>query len=567
MRNPRRIWLAWAVIFWLAGLAGGAQAQQVRPADELPPPLLPGQGEAPAPALEPPVEEAPAETPAGPPVHTPLGVEVTSFRVTGSSVFDAAQLQQALAPWTGRRLNTADLLAARDAITALYVDAGYLTSGAVLPDQEVADGVVEIRLIEGRLGAVDVSGVRWFRPRYFESRLRGAAGTPVSAVGLERELQILQRNPRIARIEARLVPGPERGVSVLEVDVVEASPFTAVYSAANDISPAIGAYEGGVDTSFTNAIGLGDVWSFAFNGGAGLLDYMGAFSIPITRWDTTFGVRYRNVQSEIVEADFGAVYIVSELEEYGFTLAQPLLRRGPHDLWAAVALDRRRSQSFIERVAFCFEIVTPDCSVQETVIRPSLSYTFRDADDALALRGMLSIGLDVGDTSSSSVIGDPDGEFLAFLGQASWAHVFDGALRDPTLVSRLDMQFASRPLLSIERFAIGGMRTVRGYAENSLVRDQGVVGSVELRIPLLVDRLDARRIELIPFVDVGHGWNVKSPARADTLASVGLGLSMSPFSWMVAEIYWGLKLLPAPFETSDALQQDGISFSVQLGAW
>jgi hemolysin activation/secretion protein len=129
------------------------------------------------------------------------------------------------------------------------------------------------------------------------------------------------------------------------------------------------------------------------------------------------------------------------------------------------------------------------------------------------------------------------------------------------------MQFASRPLLSIERFAIGGIRTVRGYAENTLVRDQGVVGSVELRIPLLVDRLDARRIEIIPFVDSGYGWNVKRPVRGDALVSAGVGLAVTPFSWMVAEFYWGLKLLPAPFESSDPLQQDGISFSIRVGAW
>lgn len=544
-------------------LAAPIRAQQVRPAERLPSPPEPERAPAPEPTLEPPGQPGPdraAPLPA-------LSLHVREFVVRGSTVFDEDELQRVLAPWSDRGLSTADLLAARDAVTALYVDAGYVTSGAILPDQDAADGLVEIRVIEGRLVAVHVTGAQWFRPGYFERRLRGAAGHPVDAFAVERTLQVIQRHPRIERIEARLVPGDLRGESELHLTVSERAPITIDYRASNELTPALGAYAGGVETAFTNAIGIGDVWSFAFTGGAGLIDLAGYVSFPLTRWDTTLSLYYRNAQTEIVQADFSAVQIVSEFEEYGARLAHPMLRRGPHEGWVSIEVERRSSSSFIERVAFCFEIVTPDCSVQETVLRPAVSYTYRDANDALALRGLLSIGLDVRDTSSSPTPGIPDGEFLAFLGQVSWAHLFDWPVRDPTLVTRFDVQLASRPLLSIERFPIGGMQTVRGYAENLIVRDQGVVGSVELRVPIVTDRLDARRFEIVPFADVGYGWNVKRPYRRDTIASVGVGLAAMPTDWLSAEIYWGLKLLEPPFRTTDDLQRNGFHFAVHVGAW
>ena len=68
-------------------------------------------------------------------------------------------------------------------------------------------------------------------------------------------------------------------------------------------------------------------------------------------------------------------------------------------------------------------------------------------------------------------------------------------------------QISADPLLSIERFAIGGRDTVRGYRENQLVRDSGVVASAELRIPLWRDSLRRPLLELVPFMDYGTGWN------------------------------------------------------------
>jgi hemolysin activation/secretion protein len=90
----------------------------------------------------------------------------------------------------------------RDRLTLLYVDAGYLNSGAVLPDQDVAEGVVEFHIVEGRLTDLRVEGNRWFRTGYLERRIRRGAHTPLDVADLENELQLLQQDPRIRRVDA-----------------------------------------------------------------------------------------------------------------------------------------------------------------------------------------------------------------------------------------------------------------------------------------------------------------------------------------------------------------------------
>ena len=167
------------------------------------PAQAPGQGvepgevrpELPAPAPEP--EEDPRKlrppplAPSGDvaPLEVELVVDVARFEISGSTVFDDEELAEVVAPWTGRANSTEELLAARDALSDFYVDHGYVTSGATLPDQDLAGGVVRLEIVEGAISEVDVSGNRRFRSRYFESRLARVSAAPVNVPEVEDALQ------------------------------------------------------------------------------------------------------------------------------------------------------------------------------------------------------------------------------------------------------------------------------------------------------------------------------------------------------------------------------------------
>jgi hemolysin activation/secretion protein len=168
-------------------------------------------------------------------------VFVRAIRITGSTVFSQEDLAKITAPYVNRELTTEDLEALRLALTRLYINAGYINSGAVIPDQTVRDGVITMQIIEGELTAIEITGNRWFRANYLRQRLALGLEPPLNIAPLQQRLQFLQQDPRIARLDAELAPGVQRGESVLRVRVEETTPFKVELAFNNYQSPTVGA--------------------------------------------------------------------------------------------------------------------------------------------------------------------------------------------------------------------------------------------------------------------------------------------------------------------------------------
>ena len=136
---------------------------------------------------------------------------VREIRITGSTVFTAEELATVTAPYTNRKLTSEGLEALRVNLTKFYIDRGYVTSGAIIPDQEVKEGIITLQVIEGKLERVEVEGNYWFRPSYIQDRIALGSGPPVNINALQERLQLLQETPGIARLNAELKPGMVRG--------------------------------------------------------------------------------------------------------------------------------------------------------------------------------------------------------------------------------------------------------------------------------------------------------------------------------------------------------------------
>src|SRR5262249_10812880 len=127
---------------------GGAP---ILPEIELAPPALP----APVPSAPLP----PAAT-AKPELRRSRQFVLRGVHFTGNTVLDEASLQSIVAPYIGKSVTLDDLEEIRQRLTRLYIERGYVNSGAVIPDQDVANGVVDFRFVEGRITDIDVSGTR-----------------------------------------------------------------------------------------------------------------------------------------------------------------------------------------------------------------------------------------------------------------------------------------------------------------------------------------------------------------------------------------------------------------------
>jgi hemolysin activation/secretion protein len=221
---------------------------------------------------------------------------VRDIKVTGSTVFSTAELEQVTAPYVQRELTAEDLEEVRLALTRLYIEHGYVTSGAILPDQTVTDGVITLHIVEGVLSSIDVEGNKWLRSGYLRRRLAwgrppgerpGVAGAPATP----------RAGERIARVNAELRPGVQLGESVLNVRVTENLPFQVALAFNNYQSPTIGAAQGLITVAHESLTGHGDILSaqFGYSSGTDFPQVDASYAFPLTARDTTLILRYRRI--------------------------------------------------------------------------------------------------------------------------------------------------------------------------------------------------------------------------------------------------------------------------------
>ncbi|MEA5464067.1 ShlB/FhaC/HecB family hemolysin secretion/activation protein [Leptothoe sp. PORK10 BA2] len=542
-----------------------AQAQTTPPLPNLPLPDL-SEPTRPAP-LDPPIPEPlppeiPLEIPApSAPDPQPLSPELGDVRflidridVFGTTVLEA-EIAALTQPLEGQELSLNDLLNLRTEITNLYLRNGYATSGAFLPtNQDLTSGVVQIQVIEGSVEAIQVNGLTHLREGYVRDRISLATQSPLKVSRLEDALRLLQIDPLLDRVDAELTAGSRPGQNLLILDVAEADPFDLALTTDNSRSVSTGSVQAEVLALHRNVLGFGDFASVRYNHTEGLDLYELRYGIPLNAYDGTLQVRYEKADSQIVTSQFVDAGIRNENETFSVSYRQPLTRSINQEWALGLALDVRRSSSFIlDDIPFSFSIGPDNGVASVSALRFSQEWLKRDINRVLAARSQFSLGLNLFDATVNDT--GTDGQFFAWLGQFQWVEQLPPGW---LLVSRLNTQLTSDSLLPLERFSVGGPDTVRGYAQNQIVTDNALIGSVELRMPLSAI---PNELLLIPFIDVGTGWNNQTEnPNPSVLMGTGLGVQWQPNQDINLRLTYGLPLIGVPNQ-GNSLQESGLYFS------
>lgn len=549
----QRLWL-WGLqvgvallLLFTQSVATAQQSLGVDPtgrSGKAPPTLLEEQSPSSPQWTLPPPPMPPAET-AGP----LLGprVFVREIRLEGNTAIANQELTPIISPYTNREVSGEELEALRLAITQHYVNRGYINSGAILPDQTVNDGVVTLRIIEGNLTRIEVEGNTGLRSRYIQDRLALDTQLPVNLNALQQRLQLLQQDNRIRRVNAELRPGVRLGESVLHVRVDERIPYGLSLAFNNYQSPTVGAERGLITLFHQNLTGNGDLLTVTYGRSVGVDPQLDAeYAFPLTARDTILSVGYRKNEFSAIEAPFDPLDIESRSNIYSLSLRHPVLRSLDRELAVTLTGERLESSTSLLGTPFSFSPGVREGKSRVTAIRTGVEWTQRQLNQVLAVRSQFSVGVDLWNATINRS-GVPDGQFFAWLGQFQWARRFSETGLQTLL--RADIQVANKSLLPLEQIAVGGRYTVRGYRENTLVRDNAFLASFETTVPVLRNQWWADTLQLVPFVDFGTAWNTKEPTPSPrTLVSIGMGLRWGlTIPWRVPvtpqfEIYWGLPL-------------------------
>ena len=311
--------------------------------------------------------------------------DATEIEVVGNTVLQN-EIDQQVACYEGQKISLSDLFNLRSQITQLYIDNGYITSGAFIPNGQFLEDAVRVQVIEGSIEDIQINGLSRLREGYVQSRLRGASA-PLNQQELRESLQLLQLDPNIQTVNAELTAGSQPGESLLILDLAEPSPFNIFTSTDNLRSPSIGSIGANVSASYRNLFGIGDVISASYGLTEGLDLYDINLTFPVNAADGSLSFGYSNSGSRIVEDTFRDVGIRSDTDTLSVGFRQPLFRTPSEEFALGLDFDWRRSQSFIlNDVPFSFSVGPEDGLSQVSALRFSQEWTKRSANRVLAAR-------------------------------------------------------------------------------------------------------------------------------------------------------------------------------------
>jgi len=516
----------------------------------------------------------PPPTNATPQAAIPPRLVVKAFRFEGNRAFSSEELAQVTKPFTERELGSEELEQARRAVTLHYVSHGYVNSGAVIPDQSPANGIVLMRIVEGKLTQIYVHGNKWLRDGYIRSRLERWSQPPLNLPELQEGLQLLRQNPNVTQINAEMKPGSSPGEGLLDVSVKDEQPFRLGLQVDNQRPPSVGAIQISLLAADVNLTGHSDPLLFRYgiaNSTHDGVDFSGAdnlegsYDLPVTSYDTTIGVHGSRLNTSIIEQPFRDLDINSLTKTIGFVLRQPIYQRPNQEIAFSVGFDHRENESDLLGEPFNISPGAIDGRMNVSVLRLSQEWFQRGPNHVLALRSTFNIGLDVWDATDNGIPSDPDAKFFSWVGQAQYVQRLFNTQNQ--LILRLSGQMTAEPLLALEQISVGGFNTVRGYPENTMVRDRGLISSVEFRVPLLFNKSGEGMLSLAPFFDFGGGWNINNSPSPTTIYSTGIGCLFRAGKHLSAEIYWGYRIRDVDVPSNSGLQKEGIGFRVIASAF
>jgi hemolysin activation/secretion protein len=490
-------------------------------------------------------------------------IVISRVVLDGNTVLPQEEVTQLISAFDNRHATIDELQELRYQLSELYVKHGYVSSGVVLPDQRVDDNVIRLLAIEGTLTNVSISGNRSLYNSYIEKRIRRGAGVPLNTTDLQRALKILQSDPRIAQINAKLLPGAKAGESVLHVDVVENVTHWVISAVDNYRSPSVDENRVSLSAGNGNFVGFGDVLSIDFGVTEGLDNLDASYSVPLTATDLRLAGYYQSTDANVVEEPFDIIDIKSESETFGIALSRPFRRDSGTVVTAILGLENRQAENWLLGMPFSFTPGEQNGSSEVSVAYLTAETVWQSAKQIIGLTVTGRVGVDLFEPTINET--GPDSTFTAFRAQFQYARVL--GWRNSQFIIRSSAQITSDPLLALEKFAVGGHTTVRGYRENQLVRDNGFVTSVELPFPLIVDDegRDTLGLLITPFIDYGVAWdndNGLQTSDKDDIVSIGLGLRWQPTAnWSIwADYGYALTDVRTPTES---LQDRGFQFRVE----
>jgi len=467
----------------------------------------------------------------------PIGrFEIIRFEVDGNTLLQPEALRTLLAPFAGKEREFSHVQRALEALEAAYHERGYKLVQVVLPEQELNQGVVRLRVVEARIGTVTVAGNQFVDAANVRRSLPGLREGEVPLVeDISASLRMANENPA-KKTTLNLQSGERDGIVDATLKVQDERPWSLGLSLDNGGQPATGSHNIGLFYQHANIAGLDHVLTLQYQTTVEKPSRVGVYGlgyhIPLYGLGDSIDLfgSYSDVDSGTVLAGLVNLNISGKGTVLGARYNQTLARRGEYDARLIYGIDHKSYQTDLQLLG------GPRQSFGDVTLHPlSLTYTGNWTPGTSALAYYLSAvqnlaGGDKGNNADfrAARSGAPASYRLLRFG-ASVSHAFNGDWR---LRLAFNGQQTPDPLVSGEQFGAGGASSVRGYREREISNDSGYYASAEVYTPNLCAGVDwnGAQCRALGFID-GARLTRNSPQPGeqvrDAISSIGVGLRVT----------------------------------------
>ncbi|MCA1855616.1 hypothetical protein LE190_06710 [Massilia oculi] len=468
----------------------------------------------------------------------PQKMAVAGVRVEGNTLLPEHTVRALTADLAGSQRSLDELNAAAARVQQAYRDAGYGGVVVFIPPQQSGDGQIVMRVVEGKLANVRVTGNEHFDTANVRAGLPHLReGTTPLVRAIDRDIQLANDNPA-KHLKVTLAAGARSGEIDASVDVTDVDPLQYLVGYNNTGTPLTGRHRLSLGVQHANLFGRDHVGTLQFQTSPEDPDKVKIFSasyrVPLYAQAASVDayVAHSSVSIATAIATLGTLAFTGKGTMAGVRLNRYLDRLGEYDHQVTLGLDWRDYEDTCSFGDFGRD-QCGTAAVDVTTIPLSIAYVGQKQGAELAYGVNLSASVNAGGSARNTY------EAARIGGKRHYAITRMTAFAERRLSSilslngRLELQYSPHRLISAERYGVGGVNSVRGYREREASGDLGLLARIELAatVPNLADKL---RVQPYLFIDHGrvrnHGDLACGVGTSTTcsLSSVGIG---TRFGW------------------------------------
>ena len=419
-------------------------------------------------------------------------------------------------------------------LTEYYRSRGFILATAFVPEQEVTDGIIELRVLEGTLGNVTVSNNEVFSDAVISSAFNPELGEPVTEERIESALRRINDLPGV-RVRGSFSPGDKVGETSLNLGVLEEKKWTANVLVDNH----------GSETT-------GEIRLFATAEMLNIRNKGHRLLVGALRSEGPDSATYGLLEYGLPVTSDGRGQIKANISKNTFSVSGlpnlPVID-GETDSIAVTGeyqLQRSRNKNLSLQGSYTFKDVVfqvgdlVSLSSDEKIEVASVSAEYSRLWDKQQLLFTGRLGIDQGHIIDGEATNQSTDftKTLLSVNLLKRFSVFNWVTKQESFfnfVAKLNVQYAEKFLSSVEQFSLGGPNAVRAFAISDVSVDSGGYAGFELFFDLPIDpmaRFNLPFEPLRPFVFFDYAYGVararSGGINGDTeLKGYGLGMRLN----------------------------------------